>query len=47
METEYNRLSPKDIFFAILEFEGKSDEDILRIIGVSESVFLFESRNAR
>lgn len=37
METEYNRLSPKYIFFAVLEHEGKSDEDILRILGISES----------
>lgn len=37
METEYNRLSPKYIFFAILEHEGKSEEDILRIMGISES----------
>lgn len=37
METEYNRLSPKYIFFAVLEHEGKSDEDILRIMGISES----------
>lgn len=37
METEYNRLSPKYIFFAVLENEGKSDEDILRIMGISES----------
>ena len=33
METDYNRLSPKYIFFAILEHEGKSDEDIQRIMG--------------
>ena len=37
METEYNRLSPKYIFFAVLEHEGKNDEDILRIMGISES----------
>ena len=37
METEYNHLSPKYIFFAVLEHEGKSDEDILRIMGISES----------
>jgi len=37
METEYNRLSPKYIFFAVLEHEGKSEEDILRIMGISES----------
>ncbi len=37
METDYNRLSPKYIFFAILEHEGKSDEDIQRIMGISES----------
>ena len=28
---------PKYIFFAVLEHEGKSDEDILRIMGISES----------
>ena len=37
METDYNHLSPKYIFFAILEHEGKSEEDILRIMGISES----------
>lgn len=37
METEYDRLSPKYIFFAVLEHEGKNDEDILRIMGISES----------
>lgn len=37
METEYNRLSPKYIFFAVLEHEGKSEEDIQRIMGISES----------
>ena len=37
METEYNRLSPKYIFFAVLEHESKSDEEILRIMGISES----------
>ena len=37
METEYDHLSPKYIFFAVLEHEGKSDEDIQRIMGISES----------
>lgn len=37
METDYNRLSPKYIFFAVLEHEGKSDDDILHIMGISES----------
>lgn len=36
METEYNHLSPKYIFFAILEHEGKTDEDIQHIMGISE-----------
>ena len=36
METEYDRLSPKYIFFAVLEHEGKTDEDIQRIMGISE-----------
>lgn len=37
METDYSRLSPKYIFFAVLEHEGKSDEDIQHIMGISES----------
>lgn len=37
METEYDHLSPKYIFFAVLEYEGKTDEDIQRIMGISES----------
>ena len=37
METEYERLSPKYIFFAVLEHQQKSDDDIQRIMGVSES----------
>ncbi len=37
METGYSRLSPKYIFFAVLEHEGKTDEDIQRIMGISES----------
>ena len=37
METGYSRLSPKYIFFAVLEHEGHSDEDIQRIMGISES----------
>jgi len=37
METSYNRLSPKYIFFAVLEHEGHDDEDIQHIMGISES----------
>lgn len=37
METCYNRLSPKYIFFTILEHEGRSDEEIMHIMGISES----------
>lgn len=37
METGYNRLSPKYIFFAVLEHEGYHDKEIQRIMGVSES----------
>ena len=37
MENDYNRLSPKYIFFAVLEHQGRSDEDIQRIMGVSDS----------
>lgn len=37
METDYSRLSPKYIFFAVLEHEGKTDDDIQRIMGISES----------
>lgn len=37
METEYERLSPKYIFFTVLEHEGYSNEDIKRIMGISES----------
>ena len=37
METEYDRLSPKYIFFSVLEHDGKTDEDIQRIMGISES----------
>jgi DNA-binding CsgD family transcriptional regulator len=37
METEYERLSPKYIFFAVLQHQQKSDDDIQRIMGVSES----------
>ena len=37
METSYNRLSPKYIFFAILEHEGHDDEEIQHIMGISES----------
>lgn len=37
METSYNRLSPKYIFFAVLEHEGHDDEDIQHIMGISDS----------
>lgn len=37
METNYNRLSPKYIFFAVLEHEGHDEEDIQHIMGISES----------
>lgn len=37
METSYKRLSPKYIFFAVLEHDGKTDEDIQHIMGISES----------
>lgn len=37
METCYNRLSPKYIFFAVLEHEGHDEESIQHIMGISES----------
>lgn len=37
METSYNRLSPKYIFFAVLEHEGHDEEDIQHIMGISEN----------
>ena len=37
METCYNRLSPKYIFFAVLEHEGHDEEGIQHIMGISES----------
>lgn len=37
LQTDYDRLSPKYMFFAILEHEGRSDDDIMRIMGISES----------
>lgn len=37
METEYERLSPKYIFFAVLEHQGKSDEYIMNIMGISDN----------
>lgn len=37
METEYRHLSAKYIFFSVLEKTGRSDEDIQRIMGVSQS----------
>ena len=37
LETEYNHLSAKYMFFAILEHEGRSDDEIMRILGISDS----------
>ena len=37
METNYNRLSPKYIFFAVLEHEEHDEEDIQHIMGISEN----------
>ena len=37
LETDYDRLSPKYMFFAIMEHEGRTDEEIMRIMGISES----------
>ena len=37
METSYNRLSPKYIFFAVLEHEGHDEEGIQHIMGISEN----------
>ncbi|MBR6963814.1 MAG: hypothetical protein IKH86_09335, partial [Prevotella sp.] len=37
LETDYDRLSPKYMFFAILEHEGRTDEEIMRVMGISES----------
>ena len=37
LQTDYDRLSPKYMFFAILEHEGRTDEEIMRIMGISES----------
>lgn len=37
METCYNRLSPKYIFFAVLEHEGHDEEGIQHIMGISEN----------
>ena len=37
LETDYERLSVKYMTFAILEHEGRSDADIQRIMGISES----------
>lgn len=36
MLTDYKGLSAKYIFFAIMEHEGKSDEEIKRVMGISE-----------
>lgn len=37
LQTDYDRLSPKYMFFAIMEHEGRSDDDIMRVMGISES----------
>ena len=37
LQTDYDRLSPKYMFFSILQHEGHSDEEIMRIMGISES----------
>ncbi len=37
LRSGYDRLSPKYMFFAAMEHQGKTDEDIMRIMGVSES----------
>lgn len=37
LQTDYDRLSPKYMFFAILEHEGRTDEEIMRVMGISES----------
>lgn len=37
LQTDYDRLSPKYMFFAILQHEGRTDEEIMRIMGIGES----------
>lgn len=37
LQTDYDRLSPKYMFFAILEHEGRTDEEIMHIMGIGES----------
>lgn len=37
LETEYDHLSPKYCFFEIMQNIGKSDDDIMRILGIGES----------
>ncbi|MBQ6204518.1 MAG: hypothetical protein IJK46_10570 [Prevotella sp.] len=37
LQTDYDRLSPKYMFFAIMEHEGRTDEEIMRVMGISES----------
>lgn len=37
LETGYDHLSPKYSFFCIIQHIGKSDEEIMRILGISES----------
>lgn len=37
LQTDYDRLSPKYMFFTIMEHEGRTDEEIMHIMGISES----------
>ena len=37
LETDYDGLSPKYTFFALLEQQGKTDEQIMNIMGISEN----------
>lgn len=37
LQTDYDRLSPKYMFFSILEHERRTDEEIMHIMGISES----------
>lgn len=37
MQQKYDGLSPKNIFFLILQHEGFSDADVMRVMGISES----------
>jgi DNA-binding CsgD family transcriptional regulator len=35
LESDYDSLSPKNIFFAVLCHEGKTDSEIQHIMGIS------------